>query len=513
MSTMKRLVDLVDRGLLDDEFSPSTTNNTIFHREWPRYHNATTDVVEVAYQGNATWGQRIMIPLTRYAMGDMLQWLCLRFKPLTWLPGFVNANVSAGVWNYLYPEQAWMWASSLGSVAIQQVEFQIGDTTIETIPGEFLDIWSRQWMDGGRAGVWDLDIYGQLSPNQIRNTGAAPWTTLQPTEDGYVYSWIPLSFLKRPTSAFPLIAIEQQEVRVIITMRPFTEVIRKRASPRVSPTESPLGSKITFVDVTGSFGDPPPDPIPTAIPYDIDISEIIPTFEDATVFAGVVHLEDPLRSAYLRDPFEVMYEPVKYTTFDIPDRVVGLSGNVLMQLKLTELTGPIREICWFIRRKYVWDYNEWTNYGALLEDELSQSSISAGGGSFASIPLQQPLMVSARILVDNAVWADELEDIYRIEYGLHHRGGVRISNGMVYGYVFGNAAGWDVQDIQPAGTVNASRSTIRLDLTIKPPSIPAFYNAENPVEGAQGWVVHVFGIGINWMRFVNGRAGPLFSAI
>jgi len=496
---MKRLVDLVDRGVLDDQFSPAGTPNTIFSRKWPTYHNFVAETTEVSYQGNAAWGQRITVNLSRYnVQGDMLQWICVRFKPLTWLPGDVSEKLFAGTWSYANPAQAWMWASSLGSIAIKQVEFQIGDTTIETIPGEFLDIWSRQWMDGGRAGLWDLDVYGQLGTNQIRDTNNEPWTTLQATEDGYVYSWLPLSFFKRPSSPFPIIACGDQEIRLQITFRPFTEVIRMRATSRSSPTDSPLGRTIAFADITG----------PVPIPFDVQMPSAAPPFEDATVFAGIIHLEDPLRGRYLRDPFEMMYEPVKYMSFDIADQVATGNGTVLMQLRCTDFAGPIREICWVLRRKYVWGYNEWTNYGALLEDALVASNISAGTSTTV---YQQPLMTNAVVMVDNAVFSDEAEDRYRIAYGLDHRGGARVGNGMVYGYVFGNAPGWDAENLQPAGTVNASRATIRLDLTVQVPPAPAKYDPA--VAGAQGWVVHVFGINVNWMRFVNGRVGPLFAQI
>ena len=495
MSSMKRLVDLVDRGVLDDQFSPVATDSTIFQRTWPHYHNTVSETTELTYQGNAAWGQRITVLLNRFnVQADFLQWICVRFKPLTWLPGDVYGKLFSGTWNYYNPAQAWMWASSLGSIAIQQVEFQIGDTTIETIPGEYLDIWSRQWMDGGRAGIWDLDIYGQLGINQIRNTANQPWTTLQPTEDGYVYCWLPLAFMKRPTTPFPVIACGSLEIRVNITFRPFTEVIRMRATPRSSPTDSPLGKMIAFADLTG----------PVPIPHDIKIQDAAPAFEDATVFAGVAHIEDPLRARYVHDPFEMIYEPVKYTTFDVPDSVASAGAPFVMQLRCTEFAGPIREICWVLRRKYVWDYNEWTNYGGLLEDDLAHSKISAGS---STVVYQTPMMTRAVVMVDNAIWADETEEQFRVDYGLGHRGGARVANGMVYGYTFG--AG-DPEKLQPAGTVNASKATIRLDLTIQPPKAVTFASG-SCMGSSQGWVVHVFGIGLNWMRFVDGHVGPLFS--
>jgi hypothetical protein len=79
---------------------------------------------------------------------------------------------------------------------------------------------------------------------------------------------------------------------------------------------------------------------------------------------------------------------------------------------------------------------------------------------------------------------------------------------MVYGFVLGDAAGWTAGDQQPAGTVNASRAALRLDLDITVPS--GTYFSECNTDSQLGWEVHVFGIGINWMRFVSGVVGPLF---
>jgi hypothetical protein len=120
------------------------------------------------------------------------------------------------------------------------------------------------------------------------------------------------------------------------------------------------------------------------------------------------------------------------------------------------------------------------------------------------------MLKSARLVVGNAVWRDETEKWWRIEEGLAHRGGVRGTDGMIYGYVFGAATGQHFEDLQPSGTVNASRANIRLELEITP---PASTEAEKGCEDktASEWEVHVFGVGLNWLRFVNGMAVPLFN--
>jgi hypothetical protein len=80
---------------------------------------------------------------------------------------------------------------------------------------------------------------------------------------------------------------------------------------------------------------------------------------------------------------------------------------------------------------------------------------------------------------------------------------------MVYGFVLGDAANWTAGDEQPAGTVNASRCLLRLDLDITVPSDTTFSECSH--DSPFGWEVHVFAVSINWMRFVNGVVGPLFA--
>lgn len=497
---IKRLVDLVDRGPEDDLFFPQSSNSTLFRREWPAYHNVVMETVEIGYQGNAAWGNRITVNLTRKNSGDLLQWICLRLQPRTWLGPDLETKLRSGAWDYADPSGAWMWAASLGSIAIKQVELEIGDAVIEKWPGEWMDIWSRVSLDGGRAAVWDSDIYGQLPPWEMRDTTRPPWTTVLPTEDGYVYCWLPLAFLRRPQTAFPLVAVGEQEIRLHITLRPFHELVRMRARPRSSPADVPLGKTLVFNDVTGT----------TPIPWEITLPKRVPDFEDTTVFAGVVHTENPLRGAYMRVPMEMIYEPVTHMSFDISDKVareLDEGGRVKMNLPLTAFNGPIREICWILRRKAVWEYNEWTNYGALLEEALVATDDPADTGG-TKVLNQEPLMTRARLRVGNAVWRDEAEDWWRLEYGLAHRGGVRAVRGMVYGFALGDAARWTPDDLQPAGTVNASKADMRLEIEVKPPKAAA---GTGCTDSASSWEVHVFGIGVNWLRFVNGLAVPLFK--
>ena len=455
---------------------------TFFKVVYRRHTNFAMESIEQTFNGAVDFGRRVTATISRN--GDLIKDM--------WLEVFLSDNGTASQ------------KYGAGNALVKQVEVEIGGQLIDRQYGEWMDVWSRVWLDAGRSAVWDADIYGQLPVEELHSTARPGWTTVQPTEDGYVYCWLPLTFLRRPQTAFPLVAVgDTQEIRLHITLRPFADVVRRRAVPRTSPTEVPLGEVIGVQDITGL----------TPVPYEIRLPTGIPSFEDATVFAGVAHLEDPLRSAYMRQSLEMIYEPVTHMMFDIPDKVVAVSAaaaenTVKMQLRLSELNGPIREICWFIRRKAVWGYNEWTNYGALLEDGLI-ASIPLGVSAALRVPRQQPMLRSARLMVGNAVWRDESEQWWRTEYGLENRGGVRVAGGMVYGVVLGDAREWRSSDLQPAGTINASRADLRLDLDIAVPTeAPAGCGDD---ASGRTWEVHVFGIGLNWMRFVGGLAGPLFK--
>lgn len=509
---VKRLVDLVARGPPDNDFYPTHAGETMFRREWDTYHNVVPEITEVGYQGNAAWGQRITIPLRRTEIGDLLSWVALRIRPQSWMGPSLEAKINSGAWDYQDVSGAWMWAASLGTIAIANVELQVGDSIVEQWPGEWMDVWSRTALDAGRSSAWDADLYGQLPVWALRDVGRPAWTTISPTEDGYIYCWLPLGFFRRPRLAFPLVAIgDDMDIRLNVNFRPFSEVVRRRAVPLKFPGEVPLGEQITLLDQTG----------PTPVPYVYTLPAVQPPFEDMTVLAGAVQLEDPLRAAYMNQPFEMLYEPVTYQQFDTTNAAAAQvfhsgtnltkrnGGATLQQSLPLLLNGPIRELTFMLRRKNVWRWNEWTNYGALPEDKLI-TTITPGptGSNDVRVPHQTPMLYRAKLWGGNAAWQDDTEQWWRGNYGLACRGGVRAAGGMVYGFMFGMAANTDAEELQPMPTFNASRSDLRLDIWVTPPAPEGPSGCETDDE--HSWDVHVFAVGYNWMRYVNGLVAPLF---
>ena len=97
--------------------------------------------------------------------------------------------------------------------------------------------------------------------------------------------------------------------------------------------------------------------------------------------------------------------------------------------------------------------------------------------------------------MNGTVICDAEEQFYREQAAYAHRGGYAAFSKFIYGYSFAASPG----EHQPSGSLNASRvNSLRLVLDVKPP-------------GGDLWEVKVFCIGLNWMRFENGLANPMFE--
>jgi hypothetical protein len=141
---------------------------------------------------------------------------------------------------------------------------------------------------------------------------------------------------------------------------------------------------------------------------------------------------------------------------------------------------------WFLRRKAAELRADWTNYSATLEGEADPTWNPV-----------RPLLRRAQLMIGTAVWADQDEAWWRSQGALPLAGGIRVYGNYVYAYNFTEQPNL----FDPAGSVNASRADIRLNLEIQQP-VSAVNNE---------WEVVVFLVGVNWMRFENGLANQLFS--
>ena len=217
-----------------------------------------------------------------------------------------------------------------------------------------------------------------------------------------------------------------------------------------------------------------------------DWSIAAPVFKSVQLLTYGAIVDGSYRSKMLREPFEILHRQLQTFSFDEPLKysVGSRQDSVRIQLPL-EANHPIEEIIWFIRRKGTSTNNEWTNYSGVLESEWLTSP-------------KLPMLQNAIIQANGSVVCDADEQFYREGIASAHRGGYAAYSRFVYGYSFAKTPGQH----QPSGSINASRlNALRLVLDVAPPG---------GVNDAL-WEVKVFCIGMNWMRFENGLANPMFE--
>jgi hypothetical protein len=200
-------------------------------------------------------------------------------------------------------------------------------------------------------------------------------------------------------------------------------------------------------------------------------------------------VQGEFRQRMLRQPFELMHREVQTFYFDEPLKyAIGKrneADTIRIQLPL-EANHPMEEIIWFVRRKGVSDNNAWTNFTSVMESEWNAAKA------------EQPLLQNAILQANGVTICDADEQYYRQLIARSHRGGMAAYSSFVYGYPFARLPG----EHQPSGTFNASRvNSLRLTLDVKPPGGVLDAN----------WEVKVFCIAINWLRFENGIANPMFE--
>ncbi len=472
------LLDLTDRDLAENDLFPLDSETTWFTRDPDRATvTFTPQVQRIFIRGPTGWGQRFTFDLDALQVGDLLMGAVLQLEPEHWLDPTTQLQLGAGTTTYADPTTAWEFANSLGSVAVAKAELEIDGKTVETIDGDFTNVFAALSSDFNAQVGMSYDAYGRVPIPTLR--GLPP--RLYPTEDGYIHCYLPFFFGRtKYQEALPMIAMRAGLTRVHITLRPFTEVVRQARGFRDNCDSVPLGATIPFTGATGT----------------VETAQATPGFKSVSLLCYSAVVDGELRQKMLREPFEQLHREVQTFVFDEPLKYMEAkttqSDTIRVQLPL-EANHPVEEILWFVRRKGVRDNNEWTNYSDTLEVGWPST---AGGVVDPQRFLAKPLLVSAALRVNGIPLVEAEEEFFRSHIAAKHKGGFAAYSRFMYGWSFAETPG----AFQPSGSANMSRAnSLRLTLEVRP-----------PVGGGE-WEVKVFCVALNWMRYENGLAGAVFE--
>ncbi len=494
------VLDLTDRDDQDDTLFPLDAGVTRWTRTGlTRYVPFTQTNLEYNHTGPAEFGQRFTFELSKN-MGDFLNGLSLQIRLGHWFPESVLQGLAAGQTTYVDTSGAWFYANSLGTCLVRRAELEVDGQVVETIDGDFLNIWSLLNSSSNANFGLSSDALGRVPVSTLRR-----WRSYLsfPTDNRTIICPLLFHFDRLPADeAFPLVAARAGSVRVNIELRPFAEVVRIASGVRESCLDTPLQKSFyMLVDNTGGVS-------PTsATVVSTGVSE--PAFEDVRLVVSSTFIDGPLRDLYMKKPFEYLYRQVQTFVFDEPLKYVtaksaGLTDSVEIQLPL-ELNHPVEELIWVVRRKGVVLNNEWTNYTTLLE---SQRAFIDPVGSAADPSLTPPAFVlRGKIQINGLDLAEADGDYFRREICRVHRGGLTPYLAGIYGYSFARAPGKH----QPSGWMNASRTwTTRITLqVVSPPAVTVPAGFDQTISNT--WEVRVYAVAMNWMRFENGIANRVFT--
>jgi hypothetical protein len=476
------LLDLTDRDAQDNAYFPLKATTSWFARSSDRRFTPFVPVLQdFQYRGPAAFGQRFSFDVTSQTCGDLLLGAVLQLQLSSWFDPTTVLNLQSQTYEYETPSQAWYYANAMGQILLQQVELEIDGTTIEMVDGDLATAFSVLYPDLNTQIGPGADHLGIATLPQILSW---PQYRVFPTETGYIGCLLPLSFQRtRMKEALPLLACREGTVRIHITLRPFTEVLRQARGFRDSCDATPLTTTINLLNKALPFI----QVLPT------QTSEGEPLLQNVRLLTWGAMVDGSVRQSMIRQPFEHLYRQIQTFYFTEPLKYViakpSQENLIRIQLPL-EANHPVEELFWFIRRKDVANNNEWTNWSSVLNKDYN--------GTFTP---RQSMLVSAKLQANGIDIVDAEEQFFRQLIARHHRGGVVSYNQFLYGFPF---ARWPGDLHQPTGTINASRlQNLRLVLDVRPP-----VNASGE---AVAWEVKVFCVALNWLRFQNGIANRMFT--
>jgi hypothetical protein len=476
------LLDLTDRDSQDNAFFPLQAKQSWFARSPDRRFTPYVPVLQdFQYRGPAGFGQRFTFDIASQTCGDLLLGAVLQLQLSSWFDPTTVLNLQSQKYQYQTPSEAWYYTNAMGQILLQKVELEIDGTTIETVDGDLATAFSVLYPDLNTQVGPGVDHLGVANLQQILNW---PQYRVFPTESGFLHCLLPLFFQRtRMKEGLPLVACREGTVRIHVTLRPFTEVLRQARGFRDSCDATPINKQINLLNKTVPFTQVLP----------IQTQEAEPMLQNVRLVTWGAMIDGAVRSKMIREPFEIMHRVIQTFYFEEPLKYVIAKPNqediIRIQLPL-EANHPIEEILWFVRRKDVDNNNEWTNWSNVLNKDYN-----------ATFNPREGMMTYGIIQANGIPIVEAEEQFYRQLIARHHRGGIIAYNQFLYGYPF---AKWPGDVHQPTGSINASRlQNLRLTLDVRPPR-----DADGT---AVAWEVKVFCVNLNWLRFQNGIANRLFT--
>ena len=379
-----------------DTYLSGNPQITFFIGVYKRYTNFALQSIPQYFTGDADFGQKVYCQLDR--IGDLINQVFLRVS----LPSLEN---------YVYTDEnnnlvEYYWVNSVGNALVKIIELEIGGVVIDRQYGLWLEIWGELTVPVGKRDGYNSMIGKSDSPLNLNNNKAL---------DLYV----PLNFwfCKSIGASLPLVSIQTQDVRIIVTFRQYGElIISSDGFPLKLRNQNLIQIQQTFLDVDYIF------------------------------------LEDEERRFFARNNHQYLIEQVQVFATSLTTnglrqdptdpnkmtRIPDLNQNVLLSFN-----HPVKELFWVIQNSnvlsiYPYGGNEWFNFST----QSYKNGVANG-----TDPMNKGKLIF------------EGQDLFDVKPSKYFRTVVpfqrhtNVPNNYIYCYSFS----FHPEEFQPSGTCNFSR--------------------------------------------------------
>jgi hypothetical protein len=445
------LLQLVATGK-QDLFLTGNPQISFFKMVYRRHTNFATESMPMYFDGTPNFGQRISCLVPR--RGDLLGRVYLDVT----LPRIFDS--SGNLLTY---------TNSVGHALIQEITFEVGEQEIDRQTGEWMEIWTQMTTPDSQREALNQMI-GRV------NQYIVPNITPGAQSEG-LRLMIPLQFFfcNNPGLYLPLLALQYHPIRINITLRPLQQM----------------------------FWIPPPDPPQTqelwkpACSTQVDCtSQIV----NMMLWGEYVYLDVEERRQFVSASHEYLIEQVQYTP------PYALTAQQTTATISVEFNHPIKEFMFVCRRDEMINRNEWFNYSSLAIGEPCPPAVQP----FLNIPFNSPggrtdLISAAKLQLDGYDrFPYRVPQYFRLQQPYDHH-----TTTPAFAYIYNYSFALRPEDVQPTGTMNASRIDsivwqIQMNPVLSNPTIPT-WQQRGPCN------IVVYGHNYNVFRVINGFGGLLFT--
>jgi hypothetical protein len=200
-----------------------TTDPTItfFKAVYRRHTNFAMESIEQTFSGAVDFGRTVSAVITR--AGDLMHRTYVQVQ----LPAISNGG--AGTVS---------WVRNIGNVIIDKVAISVGSSTVDTLYGVYMHIWSELTETKSHEAGYKEMIGDTVDLTTLATSVAAATLTVP----------LPFWFCRHIGSSLPLIALQFNEVKMEVTFRPFSQCYRIDAGGLATPPTPVLTNASLWVD-------------------------------------------------------------------------------------------------------------------------------------------------------------------------------------------------------------------------------------------------------------------------